>query len=113
MQIASRLKKSKRKTDIVARYACDEFVIIIDDFKAPGALEAIAKKILASVRKPMTVSAMSLHVTASIGITKVDAIDALAGPVSARADEAICFAKRAGRDCFYAWSDPAISAIKT
>lgn len=104
VQFASRLKKSVRKTDIVARYAGDEFVIIIDGFNASAELEAIAKKILTSVRKPMVVGAMSLHVTASIGITKVDANDQLAGSIIARADEALYSAKRAGRDRFHEWS---------
>ena len=104
IQFATRLKKSVRKTDIVARYAGDEFVIIIDGFKGQAELGSIAKKILASVRKPMAVGAMSLHVTASIGITKIDDNDKLAGPVIARADEALYRAKRAGRDRFDEWT---------
>ena len=113
VQFASRLKKSVRKTDSVARYAGDEFVILIDGFKGPSELAAIAKKILASVRKPMAVGAMSLHVTASIGITKINDNDRLAGPVVARADEALYIAKRAGRDRFHEWSTTSHAVEKT
>ena len=105
-QFANRLKRCVRKADTVARYAGDEFVIIIDGFKPPNELHAIAKKILIAIRKPMVVGTMSLNVTASIGVTKVDLKDLLAGSVIARADEALYIAKRAGRDRFHEWTAP-------
>lgn len=108
-QFANRLKKCVRKTDIVARYAGDEFVIIVDGYKAPTELDLIAKKILISVRKPMAIGDMSLHVTATIGITKIDSQDKLAGPVIARADEALYVAKRAGRDRYHKWTATPVS----
>ena len=112
-QFASRLKKTVRKTDVVARYAGDEFVIIVDGFKDPRELEVIARKILTALRKPMVVENMSLHVTASIGITKIDSRDRLSQPVVARADEALYIAKKSGRDCFYEWRETSSKGLET
>ena len=112
-QFAKRLKNSVRNTDIVARYAGDEYIIIIDGFKVSSELETVAKKILASIRKPMDIGTMSLHVTASIGIANVDANDKLAAPVIARADEALYVAKRSGRDRFRKWTTTSSTVQQT
>ena len=106
-QFASRLAASVRRTDLVARLAGDEFVIIIDAFKQPHELRLIARKILAAIRLPMPVEGGTLHVTASIGVTVFDRHDVLAGPIMARADQALYEAKSAGRDCVCEWQAPA------
>ena len=100
-QFASRLKQSVRKTDIVARLAGDEFVVIIDGFKAMQELSLIAKKILAAIRKPMAVDDMTFAVTTSIGITLIDHRDDFASAIIQRADQALYIAKKAGRDRFH------------
>ena len=104
MHFANRLKNCMRMTDTVARYAGDEFVILIEGFKAPDELNPIAKKILTAIRKPMNVGSRILHVTTSIGITMIYESDRSAGPILARADEALYMAKRAGRDDFHTWT---------
>lgn len=106
-QFALRLTGSVRKTDLVARLAGDEFVVIIDAFKRPQELRLIAQKILAAIRLPVSIDGGTLHVTASIGVTVFDQHDLLAQPVMARADQALYEAKNAGRDRFCEWQSAA------
>ena len=110
-QFAARLRQSVRKTDIVARYAGDEFVLIIDGYKSQNELVAIAKKILTAMRKPMEVVSMSLNVTTSIGITVLGINDKDAHLIIARADEALYAAKRAGRNRFHEWTTTSAAAV--
>ena len=102
-QFAIRVKQSVRKTDVVARFAGDEFVVILDGFKSSLEISLIAKKILASVRKPLAAEEITLVVTTSIGITLFDRSDDSADAILKRADEALYGAKKAGRDCFHLW----------
>ena len=106
-QFAVRLKHSVRETDLVARLAGDEFIIIIDGYKAPDELGMIAEKILAAVRMPMTIDGAPVRVTTSIGVAPFDAADIDVEQVMARADQALYAAKKAGRDRCIEWHAPA------
>lgn len=105
-QFARRLSSSVRMTDLVARLAGDEFVIIIDAFKQPDELPRIAQKILAAIRRPMLIEGETIQVTASMGVTVFDQHDMLSKPVMARADQALYEAKKAGRDGYREWRAP-------
>jgi diguanylate cyclase (GGDEF)-like protein len=99
VEFAGRLKQAVRSTDIVARYAGDEFVVVFEGLSAVGELPALAGKIVAAIRVPFGVVAGGLQVTASIGLTLSSAGSTREGLLKC-ADEALYAAKTAGRDGF-------------
>src|SRR3569623_929285 len=86
-----------RKTDFVARYAGDEFVVILQDTTAQEG-KLLAERLLnraRAVRLPL--DQIALQFTVSVGIAGVEA-DSTAETWLRRADMGLCAAKQAGRD---------------
>ncbi|HSY27777.1 MAG TPA: GGDEF domain-containing protein, partial [Burkholderiaceae bacterium] len=102
-EFSARLKDGVRVTDIVARLAGDEFVIVAEGLHGLPDAEAIALSILSKVRKPWHIDGHPLTVTASIGIALSSANDLEAAQLLATADRALYIAKENGRDGF-AWN---------
>ncbi|TDR47728.1 PAS domain S-box-containing protein/diguanylate cyclase (GGDEF)-like protein [Tahibacter aquaticus] len=99
VEFARRLNASVRGEDLVARLGGDEFVILIDAAANPAAAEAIAAKLVATMRDAIVTSAGSVHVTTSIGIAySTGGLDAIG--LVALADQALYAAKTAGRDTY-------------
>ncbi len=68
--IAKRITSSIKHTDIVGRYAGDEFVIVLKSIEKKEIAEAIAHKLLDVLEKPIVLGKnKELHVTVSIGMT--------------------------------------------
>ena len=99
VEFATRLRLSVRGTDIVARYAGDEFVVVFESLSTAGELPALAAKIGEAMRVPFGVIAGGLQVTTSIGLAFASA-DSTRESLLKRADEALYAAKAAGRDGF-------------
>ena len=102
-EFAARLTASVRKGDTVARFAGDEFVILLENISAADAGRcppAIARKILAAMAPAFDFRGQPLQLSTSIGV----AVQA-EGPVDGerllrRADEAMYAAKRNGGNRF-------------
>ncbi len=102
-EFARRLRASVRTTDVVARLAGDEFVVILENLDTPDIVDAIARKVVAQVAEPsFDVHGRVIAVTTSIGIVCHRPSDAVLGPTEllARADAALYGAKAAGRNTF-------------
>jgi predicted signal transduction protein with EAL and GGDEF domain len=92
---------------VVARLGGDEFAIVIDD-DHDGALLALADEVGELIAAPFVISAVRLHVTASIGVARAGEPDGDAGALLRRADVAMYRAKRAGtrRELYTSDADP-------
>ena len=93
---AERLSAALRKGDTVARFAGDEFLLILPDLKVIEDAIQVAQKIVDSFCKPFLIDTYQLVVTTSIGIAVYphDGIDE--GSLLKNADIAMYQAKKAG-----------------
>ena len=108
IEMAARLRKHLRSSDLIARLGGDEFIVVLEDLSDLVPVETVSRKILAEIMRPFSLAGAELQVTASIGISVLpdDASDA-AGLMK-HADTAMYAAKQAGKNTlrFYA-SGPA------
>ncbi len=65
-QVAARLQQGARESDTVARLGGDEFALLLL-MKEQSDIEAIARKLLTTIRRPYEVEQQLLHVGASLG----------------------------------------------
>ncbi|PRY66531.1 PAS domain S-box-containing protein/diguanylate cyclase (GGDEF)-like protein [Vreelandella songnenensis] len=96
-EVAKRLTASARETDFVARWAGDEFVLILEGVE-PEAITPLAQKIIRRVEQPLTMGEATLAISTSIGVAMYlpDAPET-AQQLVKRADVAMYEAKRAGK----------------
>ena len=66
---AGRLKKIVRKTDTIARFGGDEFVMVLGDFSNTEDIEKFAKKVLDAFKEPFKIDKLTLNINGSIGIS--------------------------------------------
>ena len=99
-EFARRLKASVRATDLVARLAGDEFVVVLEGIHSRDECRFVARKILAAMRNKFAVADNTLRVTTSIGIALAHGSSTTPEALLKRADSALYAAKGQGRDRF-------------
>ncbi|MCF6282278.1 MAG: GGDEF domain-containing protein [Candidatus Polarisedimenticolaceae bacterium] len=102
-EVASRIKRSIRTTDTVARIGGDEFVVVLECIQGTANASQLAKRLLASVEEPVSYKDNSLQVGVSIGISFLSDITNQAEKLLKTADTAMYSAKKRGRNtyCFF------------
>lgn len=99
-EFSRRLVSCVRSTDLVARQAGDEFVVVLENVQGVDAVELIASKIISSMGVPFKLTSGERTVSASIGIALVDRPEVSPAELMLKADEALYQAKAAGRNAF-------------
>lgn len=102
--VAGRLLGSVRESDTVARLGGDEFAIILDDFASEEVVSGIAQKILFTLARPLTITALNLSTTSSIGISVFPEDGDTAQTLLENADAAMYLAKAGGKNNFQFYS---------
>jgi diguanylate cyclase (GGDEF)-like protein len=98
-EFAARMQASVRETDVAARLAGDEFVVILDGLATSDEAAEVATKLLQAIRVPMALGEEVLNVTASLGLAWLDGSNEIdAEALMLRADRALYRAKEGGRD---------------
>ena len=97
-EFAARLARSVRASDLVARLAGDEFVIVFDGVKSAAEVRQIGNKILDAIRQPFALAGGPLAVTTSIGIAIFREGALAPAQLLDLADQALYQAKGQGRD---------------
>ncbi|GAB3732069.1 EAL domain-containing protein [Luteimonas pelagia] len=116
-EVARRLASCVREPDVVARLAGDEFAILLEHVQMPETATKVAQRVLASMSAPLEAGGRRLQVSASIGITIVDASYTASDQVLHDADIALYRAKDAGRGRFELYDEAmqhsAMDALET
>jgi len=103
-EVSARLVATVRKSDTVARFGGDEFVIISEQIDGRDAANELADKILATLREPFQVNANELFVTASIGVAVSPDDGTDVDKLIGRADIAMYQVKESGRNNYQVYS---------
>lgn len=97
--MARRIHACIRASDTLARLGGDEFVVLLPDMKDHGHALSLADKIIAEVRRPVTLhQGVSVHLSASIGIAFYPAHGTDAQTLMTHADQAMYAAKKGGKN---------------
>jgi diguanylate cyclase (GGDEF)-like protein len=109
VQVAGRLRQAVRADDTVARLGGDEFVLLLSDLSTVEECERALERIIADLGAPYAVGALTLRISASIGVAIYPFDDAEPDMLLRLADHAMYRAKQDGRSryCFYEAEDPA------
>jgi diguanylate cyclase (GGDEF)-like protein/PAS domain S-box-containing protein len=113
-QVAERLSECVRAIDTVARLGGDEFVVMLEDLhaSAPDAgaqVEAVGRKVLASLNRQFMLAGQPHHSSPSIGVTLFFQSENTVDELLKRADLAMYQAKAAGRNTLR-FFDPVMQA---
>src|SRR5690606_11720635 len=93
---AERLHSQLRDMDVIARLGGDEFAVLLEYCTGPLDAARVARRLLASLRRPLSVDGRAVPVSASIGVALDDG--ASTGEELLRsADTAMYEAKRGGK----------------
>lgn len=92
---ANTIRKQARSADFAARFAGDEFAMLLVDVDRSGA-HAIVERLIAAIRE--TVCDLPIRLSASAGVAMSYPVDTPETLIE-RADAALYDAKQAGRDC--------------
>jgi diguanylate cyclase (GGDEF)-like protein len=89
-----------RKTDTVARFGGDEFLILLVGIGIREDANTVAQKLVDSLARPFQINDIELSISVSIGIAFYPDHGDDVETLMQRADSALYEAKRAGRDNF-------------
>jgi diguanylate cyclase (GGDEF)-like protein/PAS domain S-box-containing protein len=97
------LREGVRDSDTVARYAGDEFIVILKGAHDRQDVGVLARKLIDALMQPHTIKGSQVRVGASIGIALYPAHATGSEDLIAKADEAMYQAKHLGknRHCFF------------
>jgi two-component system cell cycle response regulator len=102
VEVAARLARGMRATDMIARYGGEEFAVLFPQTgRAAAAVRVETLRAHIAAFRMLTPAGEELKITCSAGIAELplDGLDA--GTLLARADRRLLAAKRAGRDRLY------------
>lgn len=95
--IGRRLKRAIRPGDTAARLSGDEFAVIVHGPASRRQIDALATRLLASLRRPMRLGASRYAPSVSVGIAPFPCASCGPRELLANADAALLDAKRQGR----------------
>ena len=97
-EVARRLMRAVRESDVVGRLNGDQFGILVVDVNTSENAEIVAGKLLAAIARPFRVDGMEIRITASIGICFHPAELHSAAALTAMVEDAVGKAKTAGKN---------------
>jgi diguanylate cyclase (GGDEF)-like protein len=103
--VSRRLLEALRSTDAIARLGGDEFTVMLPSVHGLREAERVAEKLVDRVAEPIPLEGgRQVNVTASVGISVYPGDATSPDAIMKHADEAMYLAKRAGKNCWVAFS---------
>ncbi|MBF2049941.1 MAG: EAL domain-containing protein [Elainella sp. C42_A2020_010] len=103
-EVAQRLRTCLRKHDLVARWAGDEFTLLLTDINCVEDAVTIAQKILWAMKADFELEGHRLHISSSIGIAVYPNDGEDAETLLKNADAALYRAKDSGRNGYHLYT---------
>jgi diguanylate cyclase (GGDEF)-like protein len=97
-QLAESIQAELRYTDVPARYGGDEFVVLLPETPAEGAMDVAERMRESMAAKPLVFDGKQVTSTVSIGVASYPADGQTMDAIVARADRALYKAKTTGRN---------------
>ncbi len=110
-EIASKLKNSIRKSDILSRLGGDEFTVILNDLKKNSDAGFVAQNLSRTIADPIMVNEHEFFLTASIGISIYPDDSLNAADLIKCADTAMYSAKQAGKNLIHYYQPKMTDAL--
>jgi diguanylate cyclase (GGDEF)-like protein/PAS domain S-box-containing protein len=104
IQFASKVTSCLREDDVLARFAGDEFVLLVPGLKDEGEVLPIAKRIIDSLQEEWEIEKHVFTTTSSVGINFYPPYDQSYNDIIKYADEALYKAKENGRNHFHIYN---------
>ena len=98
--VAERLNACIRASDTAARIGGDEFAILVDDIEKPDEELFVTRRVLETIKAPISINGKDVFVGASIGIALSSDDTESADELLQNADVAMYSAKKKGHDCY-------------
>jgi len=105
MRVARRLTDELRDEDSVGRIGGDEFLVLLPEIEEIEAVEAVGRKLLDTVRRPIQFGTIDLWPSASIGTAVFPDDGQTAADLIEKSDTSMYQAKRLGRGRVQVYSD--------
>jgi diguanylate cyclase (GGDEF)-like protein/PAS domain S-box-containing protein len=105
IEAATRLRRSVRSTDIVARVGGDEFVVVMPDITTIADVEQCAANLVTKLSPEIKIDDYVVNVTASVGVCIYPDFASDAKHLLKRADSAMYAAKERGRNQHQVFSE--------
>ncbi|GAA6183788.1 EAL domain-containing protein [Aliiglaciecola sp. NS0011-25] len=112
VEVAQRMKEALREGDTLARIGGDEFIAVMVDLENIEDSESVLKRLLKAAAAPVTLGDAVMQISASIGVSFYPQDDADADLLMRHADQAMYFAKQAGKNRYQFFDTTQDNAMK-
>src|SRR5690554_964689 len=109
IEVARRLKELVRSGDTVARVSGDEFVVALSGLTHGSGAQLVVEQVMSTLANPYRIGDVTLHLTASIGMTETDGNISSSAELIQQADLAMYQAKQLGRNTWQ-WFEEAMNS---
>lgn len=104
-EMATRIKKVFKETEVVGRVGGDEFTVFVPEVSSLDFIREKAEEVCRSLAAPMKFDARNHSISGSVGISVSPQCGLVFKDLYEKADEALYKAKANGKNCFYLYNN--------